>query len=103
MIVQVLNRQPDGAVAMADGLRPLRYGLTVSRKVGSAVARNRARRRLRAAAQALLPHHGRAGLDIVLIGRGTTLTRDYRDLLDDLSAALRRLDAWTNDDPACTP
>jgi ribonuclease P protein component len=77
------------------GQRPaVRVGFTTSRKVGGAVQRNRARRRLRAAAAALLPAHGRAGHDYVLIGRTETVTRPYAQLLVDLETAMRRLRAW---------
>jgi ribonuclease P protein component len=69
----------------SDGLR---VGFTASRKVGNAVARNRAKRRLRAAAAALLPLHGRAGHDYVLVARTATLTRPFADLLTDLTGAL---------------
>ncbi len=69
----------------------IRVGFTVSKKVGNAVARNRARRRLRAAAATLVPQAGRAGHDYVLIGRKETLTRDFSDLMDDLRTALSRV------------
>jgi ribonuclease P protein component len=66
----------------------LRVGFTASRKVGNAVARNRAKRRLRAAAAAVLPLHGREGHDYVLVARTATLTRAFADLLNDLSGAV---------------
>jgi ribonuclease P protein component len=66
----------------------LRVGFTASRKVGNAVARNRAKRRLRAAAAAVLPLHGREGHDYVLVARTATLTRPFADLLNDLAGAL---------------
>ncbi len=66
----------------------LRVGFTASRKVGNAVARNRAKRRLRAAAAALLPLYGQGGNDYVLVARTTTLTRPFPALLKDLEAAL---------------
>ena len=66
----------------------LRVGFTATRKIGGAVERNRAKRRLRAAAQALLPLYGLKGHDYVLVARAGTLTRDYPGLLDDLEAAL---------------
>ncbi|HVP83740.1 MAG TPA: ribonuclease P protein component [Rhizomicrobium sp.] len=66
----------------------LRVGFTATRKIGGAVERNRAKRRLRAAAQALLPLYGLKGHDYVLVARAGTLTRDYPGLLDDLKAAL---------------
>lgn len=66
----------------------LRVGFTASRKVGNAVARNRAKRRLRAAASALLPLYGQPGHDYVLVARTATLTRPFPALLEDLKAAL---------------
>jgi ribonuclease P protein component len=68
----------------------LRLGFTCSRKVGNAVARNRARRRLREAARRVLAP-APAGWDIVLIGRPATVERAFPALVDDLSSALRRL------------
>ncbi len=66
-------------------------GFTVSKKVGNSVARNRARRRLRAAAREILPENGLANIDYVLIGRQNTLERPFTDLLDDLGQAVDRL------------
>jgi len=66
----------------------IRVGFTVSRKVGSAVARNRAKRRLRAAAAELLGEFGRPGTDYVLIGRQATVARPYPLLKADLAQAL---------------
>ena len=73
---------------------PLRVGFTVSKKVGKAVVRNRARRRLRAAASVVLPTHGPQGHDIVLIGRAATNGRPFAALVGDLETALRRLKVW---------
>ena len=69
----------------------IRVGFTASRKVGNAVARNRARRRLREVAGRLLPAMAAPGRDYVLIGRRATLERPFVLLLADLEAALRRL------------
>jgi ribonuclease P protein component len=68
--------------------RPWRVGFTASRKIGNAVARNRAKRRLRAAASQLLPLLGRQGHDYVLVARATTGTRAFDALLADVTAAL---------------
>ena len=68
-----------------------RVGFTVTRKVGGAVTRNRARRRLKAVAANVIPSSGRAGYDYVVIGRGGTLTRAYPDLVEDLKVALARV------------
>ena len=68
-------------------------GLTASKKLGRAVARNRARRRLRALARAILPQRGRAAHAYVLVARKPILTRPWQDCLQDLQAALRRVHA----------
>ncbi len=69
----------------------VRVGFTVSRKVGNATKRNRARRRLRAAATEVLTELGRPGCDYVLIGRARTLDRPYAELVEDLRQALGRV------------
>jgi ribonuclease P protein component len=69
----------------------LRVGFTASRRVGNAVVRNRAKRRLRTAAALVLPLHGKAGVDYVLIAREGTGERPYAALLADLEGALRQL------------
>ena len=66
----------------------LRIGFTASRKIGGAVERNRAKRRLRAAAAAVLPLSGRERTDYVLIARPATLNRPFDGLLQDLAAVL---------------
>lgn len=71
----------------------VRVGFTVTKKVGNAVIRNRAKRRLRAVAAEVIPVHARAGWDFVLIGRQGTLTRDYPDLKSDLLTALAKVGA----------
>ena len=70
---------------------PPRIGFTVTRKVGCAVERNRAKRRLRAAAAEVLSLAAKAGYDYVLIGRQDTLTRRWPDLLSDLDIALSKV------------
>jgi ribonuclease P protein component len=72
---------------------PVGMGLTASKKVGSAVVRNRARRRLREAARRLLPELGLAGVDYVLVARQTTPDAPWGALLDDVGNALIRLRA----------
>lgn len=70
----------------------VRVGFTCSKKVGNAVARNRAKRRLREVARLVLPTDGRDGMDYVLIGRaGVTATRPFADLVTDFRRALRQL------------
>lgn len=71
----------------------IRLGITASRKVGNAVARNRARRRLREVARLVLSADAAPGHDYVLIGRAATLKRPFAMLVVDLRSALRKLRA----------
>ena len=70
----------------------MRVGFTASRKVGNAVVRNRAKRRMRAAAVSVLPAFGRPGTDYVLIARETTAERPLPALIGDLESALGRIE-----------
>ena len=91
----ILQARPNAdAEAGVDGIR---VGFTVSRKVGNAVARNRARRRLRAAAEHVLAENAERGRDYVLIGRRQTVSRPFADLVRDLEKALRRTDVALSD------
>ncbi len=75
-----------------DGSETVRVGFTCSKKVGNAVARNRAKRRLREIARMVLPAHGLAGWDYVLIGRrDVTATCDFATMQKDLIWALGRV------------
>lgn len=69
----------------------IRFGLTASKRVGNAVLRNRARRRLRALALELLPQSGLPPADVVLIAKTTTLTRSAPNLRADLLWCLKKL------------
>jgi ribonuclease P protein component len=89
LILQAYERPPaDVAGTPAEGVR---LGLTASRKVGGAVERNRARRRLREAARLLLPALAAPGYDLVLVARAATLRRPFAALVEDLATGLRRL------------
>jgi len=98
LILQV--RRHDDRQRPAPGEPLLRVGLTASRKVGNAVARNRARRRLREAARLLLPANAVPGYDLVLVARGETVVRPWADLLSDLTAGLKRLGVWRTGETA---
>ena len=75
----------------ADGDPAMRYGITVTKKIGGAVIRNRMKRRFRVLAQELLPQHGVPGADHVLIGRTEGVERDFSLLRSELEKALRKV------------
>ncbi len=80
------------ARARDDGSAVLRVGFTASKKIGNAVMRNRAKRRMRVLAREILLAQGRPGWDYVLVARpGATVTRGFADLRADLAGALARL------------
>jgi len=88
----VMQARPQAAgLPGIDPATMARVGFTVSKKVGNAVARNRAKRRLRAAAADVLSASAAPGIDYVLIGRRQTLERPYGALKQDLETALARL------------
>lgn len=82
-ILQVRPRHDDG---------PIRMGFTCSKKVGNAVARNKAKRRLREIARHVLSRHGTPATDYVFVGRaGETASRPFAALVGDCHAALDKL------------
>jgi ribonuclease P protein component len=91
-VVQILRTAPDA---------PVRLGLTASRKVGNAVTRNRARRRLRALAREELRGRETGGADIVLIARKGTADVDFATLRADLRAVLDAAFPSSPADPGC--
>ena len=95
LILQALKQ--DDSELSTGGIAPARVGFTASAKVGNAVVRNRARRRLRAAAASVLPLHAKPAHDYVLIARAGTLQRRFTDLVADLEAGLKRLGLYRED------
>ncbi len=83
VVVQARARHDDSA--------HIGIGYTATRKIGGAVIRNRAKRRLREVARTLLPLYGLAGHDYVFIARAGTPDREWLRLLDDVKSALIRL------------
>ena len=77
----------------------VRAGFTATKRIGGAVERNRAKRRLREAARLLLPDLASPGFDYVFVARGGVTTRPWPRLLDDVKSALIRL-AADRDRPA---
>jgi ribonuclease P protein component len=82
LVLQALRREDQG---------PARLGFTVTRKIGNAVTRNRTRRRLKEAARLVLRGCNVSGVDLVLIGREATRTRDFADLQQDVRRALAKV------------
>lgn len=89
MGLQALRRRADAALDVASG--ETRLGFTCSKKVGNAVERNRARRRLKAAAAEVAPEFGLAGCDYVLIGRRATIDYPFEKLCADMRRAFQNV------------
>ena len=86
-------------LASPNGGRGKRYGVTVTRKIGNAVVRNRMKRRFRALLREALPAAGLPDHDHVLIGREGGIERDFATMRDELAAALARAAAGKGDPP----
>lgn len=99
-LLQARRRDPAEPVAPQE----IRVGYTCSRKLGNAVARNRAKRRLRELARQMIPARGQEGWDYVLVGRPeATATRDFAEMLSDLKYALTRVHSGTDRQPDRAP
>jgi ribonuclease P protein component len=88
----VLQARPNGGAG-------LRFGITVTKRIGNAVVRNRMKRRFRALLREMLPGQGIAGADHVLIGRENGVERDFALLRGELAQALARAAAGKGDPP----
>jgi ribonuclease P protein component len=90
LVLQAKARRDD---EMSADEPTFRIGFTATKKIGNAVARNRARRRLRAAVREVLGQneHQAAPVDLVLVARQGTIQRNYGDLKNDLAQSLKRL------------
>lgn len=74
-----------------DGNEQKRLGITVTKKIGNAVVRNRMKRRFRELAREFLQHGGKDGSDHILIGRMGGIERDFNAMRDELSLALSKI------------
>ncbi len=86
-------------LAHPNGGRGLRFGVTVTKKIGNAVVRNRMKRRFRELLRAALPAEGLADHDHILIGRDGGVERDFALLRGELTQALARATAGKGDPP----
>ena len=82
-----------------NGERGKRFGITVTKKIGNAVVRNRMKRRFRELLRAALPDAGLPDHDHVLIGREGGVERDFALLREELAVALARAAAGKGDPP----
>jgi ribonuclease P protein component len=82
-----------------NGGQGIRYGITVTKKIGNAVVRNRMKRRFRELLRAALPAHGLPDHDHVLIGRAGGIERDFHRMADELAQSLARAADGKSDPP----
>lgn len=85
VVVQARRRDDESA-----GTDEIRFGFTATRKLGGAVLRNRARRRIKAAVQLIGPAHAKPGVDYVFIARAAVLKRPWAKVLVDIEQAIDR-------------
>lgn len=83
LVIQTRKREDDNP--------QIRFGVTATKKIGNAVTRNKAKRRMREIARACLPKLGQAGHDYVLIARNDTAHINYSQLMLDAEKALEKL------------
>jgi ribonuclease P protein component len=88
----VLLARPNGGLGK-------RYGITVTKRIGNAVVRNRMKRRFRELLRAALPAEGLPDHDHVLIGREGGVERDFGKLREELALALARVAEGKGDPP----
>ena len=95
LILQVAVQPQPSSEGSAEAIPPesIRVGFTASRKVGNAVKRNRARRRLKALVREMIATGANPGLDLVLIARPATVDRPFDELRRDLQQSLQRTKA----------
>jgi ribonuclease P protein component len=84
-LLQAVRRDGEGAAG------EIGVGITVTKKIGGAVVRNRARRRLREALRRVLPGPARPGHDYVVVARWAALAQPFAELVADLGSAIRGL------------
>jgi ribonuclease P protein component len=87
----VLQAGPRSAADRSGSGAEIGLGFTASRRIGKAVARNRARRRLSEAARRVLPGPAEPGYNYVIIARPAVLTCPFDRLLGDLGTAFARV------------
>ena len=81
-IIQFYNR--------ADDLGP-RYGVTATKKIGNAIKRNKAKRRIRNLVKDLLPKYGKNGYDYVFIAKENLINEDWEVLKEESTSVLKDL------------
>ena len=88
--VKTRHLNPTDAIRK-NGQMKFRIGFTATRRIGGAVVRNRAKRRLREVAARVMPKHAKVGYDYVLIARAATTQRSFHNLIGDLTKALAKV------------
>lgn len=86
-------------LALPNGGQGKRFGITVTKRIGNAVVRNRMKRRFRALLREKLPTEGLPDHDHVMIGREGGIERDFSLLREELTVALARATAGKGDPP----